>query len=82
MLVDAIADPGKVPKYVMDYYAEVVLVDEKRFLVSVATEHMKRVEPGTVRGERRVVIQDGKSLVEIPEGIWEVWREYEKRGST
>jgi hypothetical protein len=82
MLMDAMADPGKVPKYVMDYYAEVVLVDEVRFLVSAAREHLKRVEPGTVVGDRRVVIQDGKSLIEIPESVWEVWREYEKRGST
>ena len=31
-------------------------------------------------GERKVVIQDGKSVVEVEESVWETWRKYEKRG--
>jgi hypothetical protein len=38
------------------------------------------VEPGTAEGERRVIIRDGKSEIQIPEEIMKVWREYEKRG--
>jgi len=80
--VQAATDPSKVPKYIMEYYAEVVVQDEKKMLVSSARDHLLRVEPGTVRGDRRVVIEGGKSLVEVPESVWEVWREYEKRGSS
>jgi len=54
-------------------------VDELRFLVSNAGEHLKGVEPGGVVGEKRVIIEGGKSVVEVPESVWEVWREYEKR---
>ena len=39
-----------------------------------------QVAEGTVSGEREVVIEGGKSLVEFDESIWEVWRTYEKRG--
>lgn len=57
-----------------------VKVDERRFLVSEALDHIKRVAPRTVKGEVRVVIQEGKPLVEVPEEIWSVWKEYEARG--
>jgi hypothetical protein len=80
MLLDAATDPGKVPAWIMEYYKEVVSVDERRVLVSAAGEHLLRVEAGTVEGERRVVIENGKSLVEIPEEVWGVWRGYERRG--
>jgi hypothetical protein len=49
-------------------------------MVSEAGTHYLRVEPGTVEGERRVTIRDGKSAVEVPEEVMKVWREYEKRG--
>lgn len=64
----------------MDYYRDVVLADERRFLVSEARMHMKVVEPGQVRGERKVVIQDGKCVIDVAEDVWRVWREYEGRG--
>ena len=67
-------------KWVQDYYEEVILVDEKRLLGSLATEHIVQVDEGTVMGERKVVIQDGKSVVEVEESVWESWRKYEKRG--
>lgn len=68
------------PKWVQAYYDEVVKVDERRFLVSEALEHIVRMPPRTVQGTVRVVIQEGKALVEVPEGVWAVWREYEGRG--
>ena len=68
------------PKWVQDYYEEVILVDEKRLLESLATEHIVQVDEGTVMGERKVVIQDGKSMVEVEESVWETWRKYEKKG--
>jgi len=63
-----------------DYYLEVILEDEKRFLVSEALDHLKFVDG--VTGTKRVIIQDGKAVVEIPESVWEVWRRYEARGKT
>ncbi|KAH8797935.1 hypothetical protein F5884DRAFT_814120 [Xylogone sp. PMI_703] len=68
------------PAWVSAYYQEVVLVDEKRFLVSEARLHFKRVGPGQVRGERRVVIKDGKCMILVSDEVWRVWREYEARG--
>ena len=56
------------------------MMDEKRFLDRENEEWFRRVEPGTVEGERRVIIEGGKSLIEISEDIMKVWREYEKRG--
>ena len=70
------------PKWKEDYYREVILPDEKRFLVSAALEHIFQVGPGTMRGDRRVVIQEGKAVVEVGEEVWRVWREYERRGET
>lgn len=62
-----------------DYYRDVVLVDERRFLVSEATKHIYELPPDTVAGQRKVVIQDGKCMIDIPESVWAVWREYEAR---
>jgi len=63
-----------------DYYLEVILEDEKRFLVSEALNHLKFVDG--VTGTKRVIIQDGKAVVDIPESFWETWRTYEARGKT
>ncbi|KAH8784811.1 hypothetical protein F5882DRAFT_404200 [Hyaloscypha sp. PMI_1271] len=63
-----------------DYYREVVMVDEKRFLDRDAEVWFKRIEPGTVEGERKIIIDGGKLLIEIPESVMRVWRDYEKRG--
>lgn len=38
-----------------------------------------RVPPQTVKGERKVVIDAGKSLIEVKDEVWKVWREYEAR---
>ncbi len=72
--------PPPMPAWKQAYYDEVIKVDERRFLVSEALEHIYRVGPGSVEGERKVVIDEGKPVIEVPEGVWEVWREYEKRG--
>jgi hypothetical protein len=72
--------PPPMPKWKEDYYREVILVDERRFLASEALAHIRRVGPGTVRGVRKVVIQEGKVLIEVPESVWAVWRGYEDRG--
>lgn len=68
------------PEWVQAYYDEVVKKDERRFLVSEALEHIVRVGPRTVSGEVRVVIQEGRALVEVSEEVWGVWRGYEERG--
>lgn len=68
------------PKWKEDYYQEIILPDERRFLVNEALDHIVRVPPGTVKGERKVVIGEGKCLIEVSEEIWGVWREYEGRG--
>jgi hypothetical protein len=34
----------------------------------------------TADGERKVVIHDGKCLINVPESVWEVWRSYEAKG--
>lgn len=70
--------PSTLPKWKADYYREVILVDEKRFLMSAALEHIVRVKPGTAGGERKVVIREAKALVEVGEEVWGVWREYER----
>jgi len=69
------------PQWKKDYYEKVILKDEKRLLESLATEHLVQVGEGTVSGERRVVIEGGKSLIEVEESVWELWREYEKSGA-
>ena len=73
--------PAPMPKWKDDYYKEIILSDERRFLVSEALEHILRVDPGTVTGEKKVIIENGKCLVEVKEEIWKVWREYEIRGA-
>jgi hypothetical protein len=68
------------PQWLIDYYKEVVMADEKKFLDRDAAEWFKRVEPGTVEGDKKVIIESGKRLIEIPETVMGVWREYERRG--
>jgi hypothetical protein len=72
--------PPSLAKWKLDYYREVIVDDERRFLVSEALEHIYRVPPMTVEGERKVVIRDGKCLIDVPGSVWEVWRGYEARG--
>lgn len=42
------------------YFQEMVLRDERRFLISEALEHYKMVDGGTVTGDRKVIVEDGK----------------------
>ena len=56
------------------------MVDEKRFLDRENEGWFMRVKPKTVDGDRRVVIEGGKSTIEIPEQIMRIWKEYERRG--
>ncbi|PVH73744.1 hypothetical protein DL98DRAFT_519707 [Cadophora sp. DSE1049] len=72
--------PSSMPAWVQAYYDEVVKKDERRFLVSEALDHIVRVKPRTVKGEVKVVIQEGKPLIEVSDEIWKVWKEYEARG--
>lgn len=60
------------------YYHDVILPDEKRFLVSPAREHLKIVDG--VEGRKTVFIEDGKGMVDVSEDILGVWRGYEARG--
>jgi len=60
------------------YYRDVILPDEKMFLVSAAAEHLKVVEG--VMGEKAVVIKDGKGCMDVREEVMAVWREYEAKG--
>jgi hypothetical protein len=76
--LDAFPPPTLAP-WKLAYYREVILVDERRFLVSEAQEHIHRVPPMTVDGVRKVVIHDGKCLIDVPESVWELWRGYEAR---
>lgn len=72
--------PASLAEWKLAYYREVILVDERRFLVSEAMQHIHRVPPSTVNGERKVVIHDGKVVIDVPESVWGVWRGYEARG--
>lgn len=47
------------------YFQEMILADERRFLVSEALEHYKMVDGGTVTGDRKVIIEDGKVVYEL-----------------
>lgn len=68
------------PQWKEGYSQEVVLVDERRFLISEALEYVLIVGVGAVEGERKVVVRDGKSAIEISDEVMAVWREYERRG--
>ncbi|MCJ1371579.1 hypothetical protein MMC20_002797 [Loxospora ochrophaea] len=66
-----------------DYFRKVIIPDETRFLVDEARKHIKWLEPGTVEGERIVIIEerkvatgvDGKPVVDVAEAMraWEEW---------
>ncbi|RDW58388.1 hypothetical protein BP5796_12318 [Coleophoma crateriformis] len=61
------------------YYREVVLPDERRFLESEALNHIKIVDGGSVVGDTKVVIEDGKVLIDVPDEVWKAWQEYVDR---
>jgi hypothetical protein len=60
------ADIEQEPQWKKDYYNEVILPDERRFLVSDALLHFKILPAGSVDGEKRVVIQGGKAMIDVP----------------
>jgi hypothetical protein len=74
---DILDKPRPMPKWKEDYYREVILPDERGFLVCEALEHIFKVVPGSVKRERKMIIEEGKCLVEVEEDIWRVWRGYE-----
>nr|OQO22913.1 hypothetical protein B0A51_11087 [Rachicladosporium sp. CCFEE 5018] len=47
------------------YFQDVILPDERRFLLSNAMEHLQGVDAGSVVGDRIVLIADGKAAVEF-----------------
>jgi hypothetical protein len=55
------------------YYLEVIMPDEKRFLLDEALKHLQGVEPGAVDGDRVELIVDGKAVVSVGEwqGVFE-----------
>lgn len=57
------------------YYVNVILPDERRFLVSEAKDHVLGVAAGTVEGDRRVIIENGKALIgcEKETAVWQEW---------
>jgi hypothetical protein len=59
------------------YFQEVILVDERRFLISEALDHVKRVDPGTVKGDRKVIIEGGNVVCELDYGSdAKIWTSY------
>jgi hypothetical protein len=66
------------------YYLNVILPDERRFLISEAKQHMKVVPLGSIAGDRKVIIDGGKSVIEDGEAqdgqreALRVWREYQE----
>ncbi|CAG8950165.1 hypothetical protein HYFRA_00008402 [Hymenoscyphus fraxineus] len=60
-------ESDSIPRWVVRYYQEVVLVDERRFLDGEAMTHVRMVEGGTVMGERKAVIEGGKVVVGVGE---------------
>ncbi|KAH6673342.1 hypothetical protein B0J14DRAFT_540761 [Halenospora varia] len=79
-LLGMLSGTSEAPAWVGKYYKEVVLVDEVRFLESLATEHLLQVPGGTVTGERKTIIENGKAVIEIPEEVMEVWKRCEREG--
>jgi hypothetical protein len=65
------------------YYLNVILPDERRFLVSEAKLHIKIVPPEAIAGERKVIIEGGKVVIgdqEVEEALSEAekaWRGYQ-----
>ena len=58
-----------------DYYQKVILPDERAFLISEALQHLRWMEPRTMVGDKVVIIQDGKAMVDCEEAmkIWNDW---------
>lgn len=68
------------------YYLNVILPDERRFLVSEEKLHIKVVPLEAIAGERKVIIESGKVVTrdqEVEEALSEAgkaWRAYQRGG--
>lgn len=60
------------------YYLNVILPDEKRFLIDGAKDHYLVVAAGIIEGERKAIIKDGKSLIDCEKEMV-IWREWEEK---
>jgi hypothetical protein len=66
-----------------DFFRRMVVPDEKKFLIDEARKHVKYVDAGTVEGERLVLVEngkivvdkDGRPVVDITEAmkVWDEW---------
>jgi hypothetical protein len=63
------------------YFVDIILADEKNFLISPAYSHAKMLADGTVQGDRKVMIEDGKAVVDYEDGL-KAWKEWEARTAT
>ena len=65
------------------YYLHIILPDERRFLLSNALEHICSLPVGSIVGERKVIIEDGKVAEGVDKEALErnmaVWREWEAK---
>lgn len=52
------------PAVVQKFYEEVLVPDERRFLFSEALQHVKVLEPGSVVGDKTVLVEGGEVVVE------------------
>jgi hypothetical protein len=59
------------------YFQDIILRDERRFLISEALEHVKMVDGGTVTGDIKVIIEDGKVVYDREyaenEVVWDTY---------
>lgn len=58
-----------------EYYEEIILPDERKFLLDEARVHMLVLAAGSVEGERVEVIKDGIAVVEGGEGMGDLGNE-------
>ncbi|TGO60034.1 hypothetical protein BOTNAR_0152g00060 [Botryotinia narcissicola] len=69
------------PAWKAAYYHDIIVPDELKLLVSEASEHVKIVEKtGIVTGERKAIIENGKSEIKIDKDVMRVWEEYQRKG--
>ncbi|KAI1611239.1 hypothetical protein EDD37DRAFT_443605 [Exophiala viscosa] len=57
------------------YHQKVILPDERAFLTSEALQHLQWMDPGAIVGDKVIIIQDGKALIDCEEDmkIWNEW---------
>ncbi len=58
-----------------DYYQKVILPDERAFLISEALQNLRWVDPETMVGDKVVIIQDGRAMIDCEEDmkVWNDW---------